>query len=189
MEPVGWPALPEHPLRRRFHPLPRQTGTSLLQLLVAVLVVAILAAIAWPSFNAVLAGLRAETLRGQLVALLATARSTAVTRHQHVEACASSDGTTCGSDWSHGWLLFPAPPPSAPAHTPSPWRAERRAPGPVRAMGNRPRVHFRPDGRTGGHNLSIRICVEGRLHSRVVVSVPGRVRSERSTGPVSCDDG
>lgn len=170
-------------------PLPRQTGTSLLQMLVALLVLAILAAIAWPSLNAVLAGLRADALRAQLVAVLATARSTAVTRHQHVQACPSSDGATCGSDWSHGWLLFPAPPPSTPALTPPPWRAERRAPGPVRAVGNRQRVHFRPDGRTGGNNLSIRICVAGRLHSRVVVSVPGRVRSERSRRELGCDEG
>jgi len=158
-------------------------------MLVAVLMLAILAAIAWPSLNALLAGLRAEALRAQLVAVLATARSTAVTRHQHVQACPSSDGTTCGSDWSHGWLLFPAPPQSTPSLTPPPWRMERRAPGPVRAVGNRQRVHFRPDGRTGGNNLSIRICVAGQLHSRVVVSVPGRVRSERPRTPASCSDG
>ena len=170
-------------------PLPRQAGTSLLHMLIAVLVLAILAATAWPSLNAVLAALRADSLRAQLVAVLATARSTAVTRHQHVQACPSSDGTTCGSDWSHGWLLFPAPPPSTPALTPPPWRIEQRAPGPVRAVGNRQRIHFRPDGRTGGNNLSIRICVAGRLHSRVVVSVPGRVRSERGTRAISCDEG
>lgn len=168
--------------------LPRPAGTSLLQLLVVVLVMAILAAMAWPSFTAVLAQLRAEALRAQLVGVMSTARSTAVTRHQHVQACPSSDGATCGSDWSHGWLLFPAPPPSAPGLTQAPWRIERRAPGPLRAIGNRQRVHFRPDGRTGGNNLSIRICVAGQLHSRVVVNVPGRVRSERTTRPVRCDD-
>ncbi len=166
----------------------RHAGTSLLQMLVALLLLAILATLAWPSFSDVLDRLRAETLRSQLVALLSTARSTAVTRHQHVQACPSSDGSTCGDDWSHGWLLFPAPPPSTPELRPVAWLAEQRTPGPVRAIGNRQRVHFRPDGRTGGNNLSIAICVAGRLHSRVVVSVPGRVRSERPTGSVSCRD-
>jgi len=166
----------------------RQAGSSLLQMLIALLVLAILAAMAWPSFSALLARMRADTLRSQLVAVLSSARSTAVTRHQHVQACPSSDGSTCGDDWSHGWLLFPAPPPSTPAQVPAPWLAEQRPRGPLRAAGNRQRVHFRPDGRTGGNNLSIRICVAGQLHSRVVVSVPGRVRSERSTGSVACGE-
>ena len=168
----------------------RQAGSTLLQMLMALLVLAILAAMAWPSFSALLARMRADTLRSQLVAVLSTARSRAVTRHQHVQACPSSDGATCGDDWSHGWLLFPAPPPSAQAQVaaqmPAPWLAEQRPRGPLRATGNRQRVHFRPDGRTGGNNLSIRICVAGQLHSRVVVSVPGRVRSERSRGTVAC---
>ena len=167
----------------------RHRGNSLVQLLIVLLVLSVLVALSWPSLNALLGRLRAEALRGQLVSVMASARSTAVTRRQHVQACPSSDGVTCGSDWSHGWLLFPAAPPSDPQRLDTPWQVVQRTPGPASARGNRPRVHFRPDGRSGGNNLSIRICVGGQLHSRVVVSVPGRVRSERPTHPTGCAGG
>src|SRR5690606_5993482 len=92
---------------RRPVPGPSHAGFGLLQMLVATLVLAVLYSLALPSFRHVLDTLHADSLRMQLVSVFATARSTAITRRQRIEACPSSDGQTCGEDWSHGWLLYP----------------------------------------------------------------------------------
>jgi len=165
----------------------RPAGAGLSQMLLIILIVAVLSAMALPSLQDMLGRIRAEALRGQLVSLLSTARSTALTRRHPIEACPSSDGRTCGSDWSHGWLLYPAPPPSTPNATPlPPLLVEKRAPSGLQALSNRARVQFRADGRTGGNNLSIRVCVKDTLHSKVVVSVPGRIRTQRPRSPTPC---
>lgn len=166
---------------------PQQAGAGLPEVLIVVLVLAILCAIALPSLRETLARLRAETLRGQLVSVLSTARSTAITQRRVIGACPSSDGSTCGGDWSHGWLLYVAAPPSAPDGTPIELLlVEQRSRVALQAAGNRDRVEFRADGRTRVNNLTIQICMGPALHSEVVVSVPGRVRSQRPSGPASC---
>ncbi|WP_256776180.1 MULTISPECIES: GspH/FimT family pseudopilin [unclassified Stenotrophomonas] len=156
-------------------------------MLLIILIAAVLSAMALPSLQDMLGRIRAEALRGQLVSLLSTARSTAITRRQPIEACPSSDGSSCGSDWSHGWLLYPALPPSTLDAAPlPPLLVERRPRAGLQAVSNRARVQFRADGRTGGNNLSIRVCVKDTLHSKVVVSVPGRIRTQRPRRPTLC---
>ena len=165
-------------------------GLGVLQLLSALAVLAILLALALPAFQRSVDHLRADALRMQLVSLLSTARNTAIARSQRIEACPSSDGMTCGHDWSHGWLLYVAAaggPPRPEGATPL--RVEQLARSRLQALhsGGRPRIQFRPDGRNAGANQSIRICVEGRRHSDVVVSVPGRIRSRRVRRAMACD--
>lgn len=162
-------------------PAPCSRGYGLVELCMALALVATLAATALPSFQRTLARLRADSLRMQLHALLSTVRSTALTRRQRIEACPSSDGITCGRDWARGWLVYPAP------HTPlRPGKApkgvllvEQHAASSVKARTSlwRQRMQFRPDGRSAGVAQTICIYIGDRLHSEVVVSVPGRVRS------------
>ena len=166
---------------------PQQAGAGLPEVLIVVLILAILCAVALPSLQETLARIRAETLRGQLVSVLSTARSTAITQRRVIGACPSSDGGTCGHDWSHGWLLYVAAPPSAPDGTAVELLlVEQRPRAALQAAGTRDRVEFRADGRTRVDNLTIRICMGPALHSEVVVSVPGRVRSQRPRGTAPC---
>lgn len=178
---------------RRPVPGPSHAGFGLLQMLVATLVLAVLYSLALPSFRHVLDTLHADSLRMQLVSVFATARSTAITRRQRIEACPSSDGQTCGEDWSHGWLLYPTardPHPDLPG---SPGmellQVRQLARSRVHASpsAGRPRIRFRPDGRNAGLNQTIRICVEGRQLGTVTVNVPGRTRSARARRPTRCD--
>ena len=81
---------------------------TLIELLSAVTVAAILLAIAVPSFRLYSQGVRLSDATNSLVTTLNRARSEAVTRGRPVTVCASDDQTTCaGAEvWTSGWIVF-----------------------------------------------------------------------------------
>ncbi|KRG73366.1 hypothetical protein ABB28_11190 [Stenotrophomonas chelatiphaga] len=161
-------------------PASRPTGYGLIELCATLAVVGLLCAVALPSFQYNMARLRADNLRMQLHATLSMARATALTRRKRTHLCPSSDGTTCGTEWADGWLLFEAADKAGKdPHPIVPLMVERRAPSTVRVLHtqHRLRVQFRHDGRNAGRNLSLYICAGDRLHSEIKVSITGRVRS------------
>ncbi len=85
----------------------RSKGFTLVELMITVAVVAILAAIAYPSFQTTLRSSRMATTSNELIASLALARSEAVKSTNGAGVCASSDGLTCnGTAWTDGWLVW-----------------------------------------------------------------------------------
>ena len=81
-------------------------GFTLLELMVVVVVVVILAAVALPSFESSLRLNRVNTLTNVLIASLSMARSEAIRSHYPMGVCASSDGRSCGTNWSNGWIVW-----------------------------------------------------------------------------------
>ena len=88
--------------------LGRQTGFSLLELIVTMAVAAILIGIAIPSYRSVVERNSVTARVNDLVGDLHYARSEAATRGQDVYICASSDGTRCAQsgDWTQGWIVY-----------------------------------------------------------------------------------
>lgn len=87
--------------------LRRINGFTLLELMVTVAVLAILATIAFPSFQATLRSNRMATTSNELIAALSLARSEAVKNTRGAGLCASSAGVSCdGSAWSGGWMVW-----------------------------------------------------------------------------------
>ena len=84
----------------------RETGYSLIELAVTVAVVAILAAVAFPNFRDVLRSNRVGTASNEMVASLSLARVEALRSPGGAGVCASANGTTCGSDWNTGWIVW-----------------------------------------------------------------------------------
>ena len=84
----------------------RTCGFTLLELMVTVAVIAILAAIALPSFSRVIASNRVASGVNEFIAATNMARSEAIRRGTKSGICASSDGATCGSDWNAGYLIY-----------------------------------------------------------------------------------
>ena len=92
---------------------PLQSGLTLIELLVAVAVLAILLSIGMPSFQSMVAQNRATSAANELQSTLQFARSTAIAQARPVTVCAANfTGTTptCITDptvrnWSGGWIV------------------------------------------------------------------------------------
>lgn len=86
----------------------RESGLTLVEMLVTLAVAAILLAAAVPSFNALVQNNRAVAQANDLVAAMQTARGEAIKRGSPVTLCASSNQSSCngGSTWSAGWIVF-----------------------------------------------------------------------------------
>jgi type IV fimbrial biogenesis protein FimT len=83
-------------------------GFTLVELMIALAVGAIILVAAVPSFLTLLDRNEIGSAADQLYASLATARSEAVKRRGAVRVCPSSDSASCrgDGDWSDGWLVF-----------------------------------------------------------------------------------
>lgn len=83
-------------------------GFTLIELIVTLAVLAIVVAIAAPSFNSMIANSRTSSMTSELTAALNFARSEAIKRVKPVSVCPSSDGASCltSADWPKGWMVF-----------------------------------------------------------------------------------
>jgi type IV fimbrial biogenesis protein FimT len=85
-------------------------GFSLLELLFALALAAILLTIAVPSFQQLTQKSRLDAWRNELIAALNFTRTEAVKRSAFVSICpaANAAATACGTErqWSQGWIVF-----------------------------------------------------------------------------------
>lgn len=84
----------------------RQRGFSLVELMVTIAIVAILVAIAFPSFESTFRSNRLATSTNEMLASISLARSEAVRSTRGSGICASDDGSVCDGDWSDGWIVW-----------------------------------------------------------------------------------
>lgn len=85
----------------------RQTGFTLVELMVAVSVTLLLLTVAVPNFNATIINMRGSAVADSLVVALNFSRSEAISRNERITLCASSDGVNCvaSTNWNSGWLV------------------------------------------------------------------------------------
>jgi type IV fimbrial biogenesis protein FimT len=82
-------------------------GLTLIELMVTLAVLAILLALAAPSFTTFVKNARLDSATTDIQSALSLARSEAVTRREAVSVCMSTDGSTCtGTAWKDGLLVF-----------------------------------------------------------------------------------
>nr|WP_256445067.1 GspH/FimT family pseudopilin [Rhodoferax sp. U11-2br] len=86
----------------------RSAGFSLIELMVVISIAAILATLAVPSFQGMIASSNLTSTTNDLVATFARARSDAIRRGKRVTVCMSADGVQCTTSgaWSQGWIMF-----------------------------------------------------------------------------------
>jgi type IV fimbrial biogenesis protein FimT len=87
----------------------QHSGFTLIELMTAIGIVAILAALAVPGFREYTRNTRVTAKHNDLVTAFTVARSEALRRSQPVSVCASADGVDCSDDaddWQTGWLVF-----------------------------------------------------------------------------------
>ncbi|MCR6699912.1 MAG: GspH/FimT family pseudopilin [Dokdonella sp.] len=161
-----------------------QAGVTVIEALIAVVLLAILAAIAVPAYADLGASLRMRSARSALFTALHQARIAAVHRGSAVVACPSGDQVRCSGSphWHDGWLVFADDDgdrergPGEPVYL----VAGALPPG-LTAAGSagRPRITYRPDGSAHGSNLTVTFCDRrgAGAASALIVNVYGRVRS------------
>lgn len=86
----------------------RVRGFTLIELMVTIGILAVLVAVAIPSFNSALISYRLTSISNTFVASAQLARSEAIKRNSRVTMCKSADGATCvlTGGWEQGWILF-----------------------------------------------------------------------------------
>lgn len=84
------------------------SGYTLLELLVTLSIIAILSAIAVPSFDGVMNKTKQSSELNGFLSELHLARSEAIKRSRQIVVCPSNNGSDCGADntWSLGRIMF-----------------------------------------------------------------------------------
>ena len=82
-------------------------GYTVVELMVAVAVLAVLLALAVPNFNDASLSARLNGFASSLVASAQVARREAIKRNATIALCTSTDGETCdgSGDWEQGWIV------------------------------------------------------------------------------------
>lgn len=161
-----------------------QQGLTLIELLTSLSLIVVLAAMAVPSFGELRQRSQRAAINNELIAVLSLARAEALRSRHHTVVCpASDDGSSCRSDgvWKRGWLAFiDGNDDGQPGGPRDRLIAEGSLPhgGILHSGSGRPRVRYAPNGLNRGSNLSIRVCLDGRVVSAVVVNNVGRPRIE-----------
>ena len=85
----------------------KNSGFTLLELIITVALISIVMAIAIPSMTTFTQNDRLTTNINSLIGHLAYARSEAVKLSQQVSLCVSSNTTSCtGGNWQDGWIVY-----------------------------------------------------------------------------------
>jgi type IV fimbrial biogenesis protein FimT len=84
----------------------RTSGFSLIELMIAIAILAILLAIGLPSFQGSLRNNRVTSTTNELMASISLARSEALRNPGGAVLCTTTNGTTCGGTWNDGWMVW-----------------------------------------------------------------------------------
>lgn len=173
----------------------RIKGFTLIELMVAIAVMAILLALGLPSFQESLRSNRVATGTNEMLAALSLARSEAIRNTRGSAVCPSSDGTACGGAWGDadvGMLVWAD---SAPANgdidvgeTVLRYNQPNRRLTIQRPAADDDTLRFDPRGRlhssiAGPQTITLQpdVCTEGRPWVRdVTINAAGQVTVIRS---------
>jgi type IV fimbrial biogenesis protein FimT len=86
----------------------KQSGATLMELMVVLAVSAILLGVGIPSFASLAQTSRLSSVTNEMLSSLHLARSEAIKRNSRAVICPSVDGSHCAGsgDWYQGWLVF-----------------------------------------------------------------------------------
>lgn len=160
-------------------------GYTLMELLVALALLALLAMAGVPALGTLVERSRVASATTAMAVSLANARMRAVESATPYTLCPSASGQDCdhGGDWSRGWIAYADLDRSGQREAPEVVADRVAAPAPaqvrVQSTQGRTRLVFQPDGSAGGSNVTFEFCALGagaRTVRQIVVSNVGRAR-------------
>jgi len=84
----------------------KETGFTVIELMVTLAVAVVLVTMAVPAFNTFMQNNRITAQANDLLTALNASRDEALKRRATVTICSSSDGSTCSGNWHDGWIVF-----------------------------------------------------------------------------------
>ena len=164
----------------------KTAGTTMIELLMAMIVLGVLGSLAAPAWGRLLEHSRVQAADQAFVSALHLARESAARSGARALVCPSTDGTHCVDDghWDAGWIVaLDRNRDSQPDGQPL-LRSDRDSTRlRIQSSSGRPRVIFQADGSAGGSNVTVLICRPGGRSGRgIVVSNSGRIRQTGLTG-------
>jgi type IV fimbrial biogenesis protein FimT len=86
----------------------RAPGFTIVELMIALVILAVLLAIAAPSYRTLMLDSRMTGEANEFLTTLTFARSEAIKRNGRVTVCKSAAGTSCvtSGNWAQGWIAF-----------------------------------------------------------------------------------
>ena len=167
----------------------KQTGFTLLELMISIAVLGVLLGIAIPSFQTMILNSRLTTQANQVITALNYARSEAVKRGSPATVCSSNGGTACAgaNNWTTGWLVFSDPNGNGVVDAGDTilrvWPALE---GGNTLNSGQPRVTFRNTGFATGFNDTFRLCDKRGVNDARSTIVNAMGRAYVKKGTASC---
>lgn len=174
-----------------------ERGYSLVEVLVATAMAALLAAVAVPAFDSLIGTSRLTAATNDLLFSMHLARSEAIKRSSRVALCKTADGVVCsaGGGWEQGWIVFHDANQNG-ERDPEEVVIQRIQPagGGLRLTGNSPVARYVSYVATGNTKMpgggfqagTLTVCSAGAREARqIVVSAAGRPRVQKA-GLVAC---
>ena len=85
----------------------RSQGFTIIELMMAIMIMAILAFVAAPAMRDMIQRNKVEVTATSIMRSIVAARSEAISRNQPVVMCSSTDGATCSTGgWDDGWISY-----------------------------------------------------------------------------------
>ena len=160
-------------------------GFTLLELLIALAIAAIVAAVGVPGLGAYIAEQRLQSRADALLRSLERARSEAIRRGARVDLCPAGAGCAGGAlPWESGWTIV-----ADSARSGTPIAAERASEAGISIRGNRPLadyVSYTAAGRARRFDGALQmgtftVCAAGLRVRKVIVASSGRARVETAS--------